>query len=514
MNSPTSEKKGMVTDSEQLYAVENQGQNMNMIAAEYPLSSELRKKLNRPAVIAFGYLTVTTWSAYSTASATALVAGGLNVFFWGLLIVVFCNVCAAASLAEPASLYPFGNQASWSLVLSPKRIGRSLSYTIQWFILSGYSLLALSATTLLSQMLLAMAQITHPNYEIKPLHYALTIDALTICLILVGMFGSKIIAKANITSLIWNLCGFITISLFMLIQSRGHYNNAKTAFVTVSNQSGWSSSFVPWVSGLSQAALSTTAFDAVAHLAPEMYSPHRDVPFGMLSAIGTNGIVGLIYAVIFVFCLPANAFGLLSTPTGFPFGQFLLILAKGSQVGTVFLILILFIPLLLTVVDVYVTASRILCTFARQGGLPEFTGKINQKFDAPIYAFILMAIINISLAWIYKGSTAAFNAFISAPVVILGWTYSAVAACMLFYGRPIVQIKTKFSLGNILGPFANIITIIFYLCLTVFLSIPSTLPVSATSMNYTSVILVATIIAPILSWFLYAKKHYQPIVVV
>ncbi|PWN38600.1 uncharacterized protein FA14DRAFT_177862 [Meira miltonrushii] len=436
MNSEEVEKKDV------MQADESQNKHVSVYTIDFPTNSELRKKLNRPAVVAIGYLIVTTWSAYSTASATALVAGGLNVFFWGLLITVFCIICAAASLAEPASLCPYGNQAQWCSILTP----------------------------------------------------------------------NKMIATANIASLIWNVCGFLLISIFMLVQSRGHYNSAKTAFITISNQSGWSTSFVPWVSGLSQAALSTTAFDAVAHLAYEMHEPHKDVPFGMLSAIGTNGIIGLLYAVIFIFCLPANAFDLLTTPTGFPFGQFLLNLTHGSQVGTVFLILVFFIPLLFTGVDLYVTTSRIACGFASQGGLPNLVGKVNQRIDAPIFAFIFVGIINVCLAWIYVGSTAAFTAFISAPAVVLGWTYSAVAASMLFYGRPVKQIKTKFNLGSILGPFANIVTIIFYLCLTVFLSLPPTYPVSASSMNFTSVILVASILAPILTWFLYAKRFYRPIV--
>lgn len=507
-------EKADITDEEHLHVVEKSEQHVSILPADIPTDSELRKKLSRPAVIAIGYLIVTTWSAYSTASATALVAGGLNVFFWGLLIVVVCNVCAAASLAEPSSLYPFGNQATWCLILSPKRIGKGFSYTVQWFVLLGYTLLGLSATTLLAQMLLAMAQITHPTYTIKPFHYAVCIDGLTILVIIFGIFGSRLIAKTNIISFIWNVCGFLTISIFMLVQSRGNYNTAKTAFVTISNQSGWSTAFIPWVSGLSQAALSTTAFDAVIHLGPEMHQPQRDVPFGMMSAIGTNGIVGLIYSVIFIFCLPANAFDLLSTPTGFPFGQFLLNLANGSQVGTVFLILVFFIPLLFTVVDVYLTASRIVYGFALQGGVPKFLGRINQKLDAPILAFIFVGIINISLAWIYVGSTAAFTAFISAPVVILGWTYSAVAGCMLFYGRPKLRLQPNFSLGSILGPVANFVTIIFYLCLTIFLSLPPTHPVTAKSMNYTSVILVASILAPIVSWFFYAKNHYRPIVTI
>lgn len=505
MTSQEDKKKDM------LQADENQNKHVSVCIVDFPTNAELRKKLNRPAVIAIGYLIVTTWSAYSTASATALVAGGLNVFFWGLLITIFCNICAAATLAEPASLHPYGNQASWCLMLAPNSMAKGFSYTVQWFILLGYTFLSLAGSTLLTQMLLAMVQITHSNYEIKPRDYALCLDGIVIILIIVGIFGSKMLAKANIISLIWNICGFLLISIFMLVQSRGHYNSAKTALITISNQSGWSTSFVPWVSGLSQAALSTTAFDAVAHLAYEMHDPHKDVPFGMLSAIGTNGVIGLLYAIMFIFCLPANAFDLLSTPTGFPFGQFLLNITNGSQVGTIFLILVFFIPLLLTVVDVYVTTSRIACGFASQGGLPSFVGKINQRFDAPIFAFILIGIINVCLAWIYVGSTAAFTAFISAPAVVLGWTYSAVAVCMLLYGRPVKRIKTSFNLGSILGPFANVVTIIFYLCLTVFLSLPPTFPVSASSMNYTSVILAASMLAPIFTWFLYAKRFYRPL---
>jgi amino acid transporter len=471
--------------------------------------TELRKKLGTSSVVAIGYLTVTTWTAYSTASATALVSGGLNVFFWGLLISVACNLCGAASLAEAASLYPHGNQAVRCYMLASKKIRRPLSYANHWWFLLGYCLLCLAVCVILAQLTLAMAQITHPDYVIQPFHVPLVMNAYAIYGLLFSFYGSKIIAKANNFSLIWNVSGFVLVSIFILVQSRGRYNTPSEAFVTVVNESGWPNSFVPWVSGLSQAALSTTAYDAVAHWSSEMYKPERDVPLAMMSAIGLNGFFGLLYAVIFVFCLPPNAIELLSSPTGFPFGQFLLDLTGQNKTGAVFLLLIFLVSFLLTLADLVMATSRITCTFARQGGLPKLMTRVNRRLDAPVNAAISIVSVVMGISWIYVGSTAGFLAFVSAPAVVLTWTYSTVAASMLLHGRSHMTVRPRFRLRGALGPIANCVIIVFSACITVFLCLPATYPVTAASMNYTAVLLAASLIAPTFGWFLYAKDRYH-----
>lgn len=468
---------------------------------------QLKPKLNRSTTIALGYTTMSTWSVYSTASATALVAGGLNVFFWGLLICVICNTAAAISLAEVAAMFPRGNQALWAYCIAPNSHRRVLAYFMNWFVLIGFMLLGVSGAVSLSQIVLAMVQITHPTFVIQEFHIPLLMNAWSVVFCLFGVFGSALIAKVNRFNIIWNILLFFTVSLTLIIQSRSQYNSAKAAFTMLVNQSKWPNVFVPWVSSMSQAALSTTAFDVVSHFSEEMHQPQKDLPLAMVSAIGLNGIVGLLYAVIFDFCLPTDANSLLSTPTGFAFAQLLLDKTK-SRAGTIILLIAFIFSLIWTMADLTLATARIACSFAKQGGLPKIFMRIHSRLDTPLFCVVLVLLIDMGLAWIYVGSTSAFSAFISAPAVVLAWTYATISAYMLFWGRPFLSLKSTFYLSKISSCLVNVLTILFSICITIFFCLPATNPVSVSSMNYTCVILVAALTAPAAIWFLFAHRHY------
>lgn len=79
---------------------------------------------------------------------------------------------------------------------------------------------------------------------------------------------------------------------------------------------------------------------------------------------------------------------------------------------------------------------------------------------------------------------------------------------MLLHARPKLCNPPPFSLGRLLGPCCNIISIVFTVCLTIFLSLPSTYPVTAGNMNYTSVIYVASLASGVVLWYTYGKKSY------
>lgn len=469
----------------------------------------LKRKLGRSSVLSIAYLCVTTWTVYSTTLSTALVAGGLNVLFWGLLICTICNVAGAASLAEIASLHPLGNQAQWAFILAPPNHRRALAYFTNWLYLIGFMLLVVTVAAFMAQIVLAMGQMNNPTYAIASYQVSLLMNAWTLFACLFSIVAVKVLAKANTFSLVWNLCGFLLMSLFIVIQSRGHYNTPKQAFIDTIDHSGWHTTFVPWVVSLCQSAISTTAWDAVSHFSSEMHHPQRDVPFGMFMAIGLNGFVGLLYAVVFVFCLPPDAIELLSTPMGFPFAQYLYNLANQSRIGTVFLLLVIVVPMTLAMTDVIMATARIACSFARQGGLPSIFANVHQGLDAPLPGLALVLIVNLCLAYIYVGSTAAFAAFASAPAVLLGWTYSIIAAYMLFVGRPMKKLQCPFSLGPVVGPMCNVVTVAYNLCITVFLCLPSSRPVTPQTMNYTSAILAASLLFPVLCWIMYARHNYK-----
>lgn len=464
-------------------------------------------KLTNMDALAIGYTVIATWIAYSGSISVALTSGGLNSLFFGLLICIVCNVATAASLGEASSLFPRGNQETWTFHLAPEGWKKALSYQVGWCIFIGYTILGLAGQTIIAQLALAMANLCHPDYVIERWHTTLCIIASCLFCTTLGAFGSRLISFLNRISLVWSIGGFLIISLVLLIESRGQYNTGEQALVEIVNESGWNNNFVPWVAALGQAALSTTAFDSVSHFAHEMKTPETGVAIGMVAGVGLNGVVGLIYAIVLCFTLPVDPTAILSSSTGFPFAQ-VLHDKTGSVVGTIFLLFLLLFPFFLGLTDVNMAAARIVQQYARQGGLPTFFARASRRFDCPTSGTLLVMIIQVGLSFIYWGSTSGFTSFISSPPIILAASYSVVIALMLCHARPNLTRKPIFYMGKGLGIFANILALLFALCITVFLCLPSTYPVTAVSMNYTSVIVVATLVSGLGTWYSYGRHHY------
>ncbi|SNX86943.1 related to HNM1 - choline permease [Melanopsichium pennsylvanicum] len=492
----------------------------------------LGEKLSTIGAIALGYTSLSTWSAYSSSAATALASGGANVLVWGILIVGVCNMAAGVTIAEPASQFPnAAGQAAWVYKLQ----GRFLSYFTSWIVLLGWVFLAVAGQSIVTTIVLAMANLTFPSYDIKDWHVSLTIIAAALFSFVVANFASTLISRINVMAFTISVVGFFSIILTLLVQSRGHYNTVEFALVDIVNMSGWSSSFIPWVLGLSQAALSTTAFDAPAHFSEELRQPSKQVPIAILGSLGTSVIMTLCYAFVLVFTIP-QLDEIMATTTGFPFAEILKI--KTSTAGAIILLMIPLIQFMIAISDVAMAANRCVYGLSRQHGFPfsRFFGHINVKFDCPLRAGVLTLVVESLIGLIYIGNTAAFNALISAPAILLGTSYSTVAGVCLAArwraGKKTAATasdkvlhdgddhdapgnsawKPPFKMPSWLTISCNVLTIVFTLLLCVFLSLPPSNPVNGSNTNYTSVFYIFSLIVPCVCWYFYRNVYQGPLI--
>jgi len=95
---------------------------------------------------------------------------------------------------------------------------------------------------------------------------------------------------------------------------------------------------------------------------------------------------------------------------------------------------------------------------------------------------MLLGLINL-------GSTSAFTAFVSVGVQALALAYAIPIAISLLNKREQV-LKARWNLGRILGPIVNVIALLWITFELVLFSMPTALPVTPTTMNYASVVLV------------------------
>lgn len=83
--------------------------------------------------------------------------------------------------------------------------------------------------------------------------------------------------------------------------------------------------------------------------------------------------------------------------------------------------------------------------------------KVNPKLDVPLNAMMLSMAVQVLLAFIYFGSTAAFNAFSGVGVITLTMSYAVPIVANVMGGRQQVK-EGSFYLGA-LGTFCNWVAI-------------------------------------------------------
>lgn len=142
-----------------------------------------------------------------------------------------------------------------------------------------------------------------------------------------------------------------------------------------------------------------------------------------------------------------------------------------------------------------------------------YRARVNPTLGVPVNALGLVTIVQMLLGLINLGSTSAFTAFVSVGVQALALAYAIPIAISLLNKRDQV-LKAKWNLGRIVGPIVNAIALLWIAFEMVLFSMPTALPVTSTTMNYASVVLVGFgAIAAV--WYVvhsrkckYRKSHY------
>lgn len=118
-----------------------------------------------------------------------------------------------------------------------------------------------------------------------------------------------------------------------------------------------------------------------------------------------------------------------------------------------------------------------------------YRAQVSPKLGVPVNALGLVTLVQMLLGLINLGSTSAFTAFVSVGVQALALAYAIPITISLLNKREQV-LKARWNLGRIIGPIVNVIALAWIGFELVLFSMPTALPVTATTMNYASVVLV------------------------
>jgi choline transport protein len=121
----------------------------------------------------------------------------------------------------------------------------------------------------------------------------------------------------------------------------------------------------------------------------------------------------------------------------------------------------------------------------------------------------MVGVVCCLLALIYIGSTAAFNALISLPLITLYISYMIpIAFLLLRKVRGQHPQYGPFKLGR-WGIPINLYSVLYILYVLSFVPLPTILPVTALNMNYAGPLALAVIILALMDWFLSGRFRFE-----
>ncbi|GAA6061213.1 hypothetical protein JCM10212_001534 [Sporobolomyces blumeae] len=467
---------------------------------------ELRVSMGVWALLGLSYANMAPTTAINGSLSTALNSGGPVAVLWGWFVVALITCAVAASLAEMCSAWPHAaGQAFWSYQLAPKGWGPALSYWTVWTnICGGWSLIAAGAYIFASGIL-GLVTAYHPDYVQEPYHLVLIYLGCLLVFFLMNIFLIPILDRMTVTFALVNISTVVA-TIIALAACAPVKSTPKFVFSGFINETGWESKGLVFLLGLLQSSFTLIGYDASTHLCEEALDPGRLAPIAILGGVVIVGIVGFVYIITLLFCI-GDIDRVLSTPTFIPVLQIFQdsFGLRGATAAFGFNLLILG----LACVGIVCATSRAVFAMSRDGGFPlgVVFKRVNHRFQVPMYALILQCTVPAILGLIYLGSTTIFFAFFQLTTV--GYLSSYFIPILLVFLRRDVLPTAYWRMPTWLARTCNIVALLYIPFICVLFCIPNFLPVTGSTMNYTSAISAVFVLLGTIAWYAEVRRKYK-----
>ena len=419
-------------------------------------------------------------------------------------MILVLNECIALSLGELASRYPTsGGPSYWAFQVAPR--GKTLAaYITGWIWLIGNWTITLSVNFGFASLISATVSMYHPDYTMKSWQLLLIFYAICLATFVICTFLNNYLPMVDTICAAWTAISIIIIMIALSAKAAVGRHDAAYALGNYDKSfAGWGG-FTFFI-GLLPAAYTFSAIGMISSMAEECADPAIKVPNAISLCVPVGGFAGLFFVIPICVTMPP-----LADVIGAPGGQalpYIFNIVMGSPGGGLGLIFLVLVITLFCSISITVAASRCTWAFARDDAIPgaKLWAKVDSRLGVPVWSLALVTIVQMLLGIINIGSTAAFLAFVSVGVQALGLSYLIPIAISLVCKREQVM-KARWNLGSIAGPIVNVIAIAWIGFELVLFSMPTALPVTATTMNYASVVLVGFGIIAGIWYFIHSRK--------
>ncbi|KAF7915716.1 uncharacterized protein EAE97_012174 [Botrytis byssoidea] len=480
--------------------------------AEFGYKQELRRDWGLMHNFGISFSIISVITGITTLFSYGLITGGPGVMSVGWIIVSVFTFMIALSMAEIVSAIPTaGGPYYWAALLAPRNHSAFASWITGWFNFLGQVAVTTGISFGLAGLISTTATIKSSYVPSAPR----TIGIYAAVLIshgIVNTFGVHVLRYLNNTSIALHSLGVTAIAIAVLAKAPTH-QSAKFVFAKfydgtgVDPSPGWSVRASPaYVAccGVLMAQYTLTGFDASAHLSEETRNASWSAPIGVISSVGFSALFGFFVILSFLFSIQDfdNTIG---SDYGQPVIQ-IFVDIFGTN-GAVVLICLIMICVWHCGLFSMTSNSRMMFAFARDGGIPEFFHKVDDRFQSPIRTVWLAATLAFCLALPSLGSSVAFAAATSIATIGLYISYGTPILIGLIYSKEFNDRKGPFNLGIFSKPVA-FISVSWIGFITVIFCLPTTNPVTSQTVNYTVVAVGIIAIGACGAWLVWARKWF------
>ncbi|KAM5367412.1 hypothetical protein ACJZ2D_010057 [Fusarium nematophilum] len=447
--------------------------------------TKIERNFNVWSLLFMSFCTSVTWEAVASAAAQALTSGGSSSFVWGFAASATGALLIALCIAEYSSMIPTaGGQYHYVAKLSPPKYRRIQSWAI-----------------LFSE-----------GYVYERWHTSLIVTGLTTIFTLLAIFDIKRLHHLIFLAMFVHVFGYFATAIYLLVHAEPK-NSAEYVFTDFTNLSGWESPGIAWSIGLLTSAVSFVGWDSSTHMAEEMTHAARDLPRTMIANIAVSGLLTFPWVIAVAFCV-TDLQAVLSGPVGriSPFAQLYYNVSGGSQAATIGLTA--FLPIIAfcgTGTAIISATSRVVWSFARDGGLPDCFARVGDRTKVPTAAIVLTWAMISAISLIYIGNATAYYGISSACTVTLIISYAFPISLNAVWGFQHCDApRGVFTLGRYHRPVA-LMALAWSTYITIFLCFPTYRPVTANNMNYALPVFGTGVLLAAISWFAYGRSRYTGI---
>ncbi|CAK1357620.1 unnamed protein product [Cercospora beticola] len=383
------------------------------------------------------------------------------------------------------------------------RARTTLSFMTGWIWLVGNWTIALSVNFGFASLIAGTVTMYHPDWAATDWQLLLIFYAICIAVFCLCAFGNRFLPYVDTIAAGWNLLCIMVVFIGLSATAKEGRHSAAYALAHYNNTlSGWGS--WSFAIGLLPAAYTYAAMGMISSMAEEVHEPERMLPKAMCLSVPLSAIMGLFFILPICFTLPPLE-DVLNAPAaqGLPYIFNHVMGSPGGGLGLMFFVLGVAV---FCSVSITTTASRCTWAFARDHAIP-FSGLWSRLDlgDTPVMALLLTTVVQMLLGLINLGSTSAFTAFASVGVIGLAAAYALPVAVSMLEGRKAVS-TARFRFPPVVGWLVNGVMVVWIAFQMILFSMPTTLPVTATSMNYASVVFVGFFVLSTAYYLLWARK--------